>query len=255
MSKKCTKCAIEKLMDQFSNDKSKSDKKSNVCKECAKKNRKNVRLRGRNKASQFSVISGYNFNECMCKEIIEEIFPGHVFSKIRLPEFKNPETGSPLELDLYNIDLKLAIEYQGEQHYIKSKLFHKKEGAFEKQKVRDLVKENYCQINKIMLIEIPNLQYYDEIKEYIGKCCECVEKKKCKKPNNEIKTYNRKVKKLSVYISRKFPIPDGKLNNREIVFYRENLREMTKKAHEKLDKLNAISSDILDEKADSWVNI
>ena len=111
----------------------------------------------------------YNKKETDCKEILEDLFPGYIFNKVRLPSFKNPETGRSLELDLYNSDLKIALEYNGPQHYMQFAKYHRKEGDFEKQVVRDIFKEEYCRINNIVLIEVPNLSKYSDIKEYIIK--------------------------------------------------------------------------------------
>ena len=111
----------------------------------------------------------YNGKETACKEILEGLFPGYIFNKVRLPSFKNPETGRSLELDLYNSDLKIALEYNGPQHYMQFAKYHRKEGDFEKQVVRDIFKEEYCRINNIVLIEVPNLFKYSDIEEYIIK--------------------------------------------------------------------------------------
>lgn len=107
-----------------------------------------------------------NLKEQKAKEILEKLLPGYIFTKVRI--FKNPETGRKLEFDLYNDKLKLAVEYQGSQHYIEDSYFNKIGGdfAFEKQKARDLIKENLCRINDIDLIEIPNLKN-NEIEEYL----------------------------------------------------------------------------------------
>lgn len=62
---------------------------------------------------------------------------------------------SGLELDGYNEELKLAFEYNGEQHYKKSVWFHKTQEDFEQQKERDLFKQHWCNENGIYLIVIP----------------------------------------------------------------------------------------------------
>jgi hypothetical protein len=82
-----------------------------------------------------------NQKELACKQILENLFPGHEFIKIRHPHFKNPETNRSLELDLYCAELKLACEYNGPQHYKFMEFYHKIEDNFEKQKTRDLIKE------------------------------------------------------------------------------------------------------------------
>jgi hypothetical protein len=110
-----------------------------------------------------------NQKEQHCQKVLEELFPGYEFVKIRHPKIKNPETNRPLELDLYNAELQIAIEYNGPQHYYWIDFYHKTKEDFEKQKIRDVIKESYCDILSIQLIDVPNLQKYDEIKEYIIK--------------------------------------------------------------------------------------
>jgi hypothetical protein len=115
-----------------------------------------------------------NQKESMCKQILESLFPEHKFEKVRLTEFKNPETNRSLELDLYNSDLHLALEYNGPQHYYEMPFYHRNDDAFEKQKTRDAIKEDYCRIYGITLIEVPNLQKFEDIKNYIVKTLDCM---------------------------------------------------------------------------------
>lgn len=79
------------------------------------------------------------------------------FVKTKLKVLKN------LELDGYNKDLKLAIEYNGEQHYNYNPFFHRN-GIVDliKQKQRDSLKEKLCNENDIFLIVLP---YYIKDKE------------------------------------------------------------------------------------------
>lgn len=62
--------------------------------------------------------------------------------------------------DFYIKEKKLAIEYNGEQHYIEENSFNKKNG-FQKQVERDNKKRDYCKNNNISLLEIP---YWDKDK-------------------------------------------------------------------------------------------
>jgi hypothetical protein len=50
------------------------------------------------------------------------------------------------------------LEYQGKQHYEPSK-FYGGDESFEKLKIRDKIKKNFCSINKIKLLEIPYWEY------------------------------------------------------------------------------------------------
>jgi hypothetical protein len=49
--------------------------------------------------------------------IILEILTGRQFMSVRPYWLKNPETGRNLELDCYNEEYRLALEYNGVQHY------------------------------------------------------------------------------------------------------------------------------------------
>jgi len=92
--------------------------------------------------------------EMKCKLYLEKIFD-KPFEKIRPDMLKNSVTGKNLELDLYNDELKLAIEYNGEQHYKFCPRIHKNYEHFQTQKYRDEMKKMLCQTNGITLIEVP----------------------------------------------------------------------------------------------------
>ena len=105
--------------------------------------------------------------EIECKRVAEKIF-NRPFKKIRPDFLKSELTGKNLELDVYNEDLKLAIEYNGQQHYQYSKFFHKNgEIDFQKQLQRDKFKEQKCKEHGIRLISVPYLVKQDEIEGYI----------------------------------------------------------------------------------------
>ena len=79
------------------------------------------------------------------------------FPKSRPDFMVNPVTGSKynLELDCYNPELRLAVEYNGAQHYVYNTFFHKNKEAFYNQKYRDELKRLRCKELGITLIEIP----------------------------------------------------------------------------------------------------
>jgi hypothetical protein len=94
--------------------------------------------------------------EKYCNEIIEELFPDYKFDKVRPKWLKNPKTNRSLELDLYNCELKIAIEYNGRQHYEYVKRFHHNEEEFADQLKRDLIKRQVCEARNINLICVPH---------------------------------------------------------------------------------------------------
>lgn len=108
------------------------------------------------------VCSIYN-NELYTKQIIEYI-TGKDFKKIRPNWLKNKE-GNNLEIDLYNEELNLAIEYNGIQHYKFISYFHKTQENFEKRKNDDIIKEQIIKEKGINYIIISYKT--DNIYEYI----------------------------------------------------------------------------------------
>lgn len=90
-------------------------------------------------------ICNINLNENRCKFILETIF-NKLFDKTR----KIIDNG--LELDMYNEELKLALEYNGIQHYQEHKKHFHKNGGFIEQLQRDEYKIKFCKENNINLI-------------------------------------------------------------------------------------------------------
>jgi len=92
--------------------------------------------------------------ELQCKAFLEFYFQKK-FTKIRPNFLKNPVTGQNLELDLYNEDLKLAIEFNGAQHFEFNTWMHQNRDRFQNQLYRDLIKQDLCKKNGICLIIVP----------------------------------------------------------------------------------------------------
>jgi len=104
--------------------------------------------------------------EAHSRKVATDIF-GKSFEKIRPDMLKNNVTGQNLELDLYNDELKLGIEYSGAQHYKFIPFFHKNYETFMNQKYRDEIKRMLCEKNGIKLIEIPYTVKLEDIENYI----------------------------------------------------------------------------------------
>lgn len=92
--------------------------------------------------------------ELACRRHLEERF-NRPFPKQRPTFLRNPVTKVDLELDCYNAQLALAVEYQGKQHYHYVPHFHSSRDAFLNQKYRDQIKRDLCLKNNIVLIEVP----------------------------------------------------------------------------------------------------
>jgi hypothetical protein len=104
--------------------------------------------------------------ELRSKFILEDIFK-KPFYKIRPDFLRNDVTGCNLEIDLYNDDLKLAVEVQGDQHYKFIPFFHRNKDAFLNQRYRDMMKKEKCKQRGITLIEIPYSVGEKKLKSYI----------------------------------------------------------------------------------------
>lgn len=106
--------------------------------------------------------------ELECLAAAERIY-GVKFHRSVWPKWlKNPETGRGLELDVYNEDLKIAIEYHGRQHYQYVKRFHKNGiQDLESQKRRDHHKLDLCDNNNVYLITVPYNVPIEQIEDFL----------------------------------------------------------------------------------------
>ena len=76
-------------------------------------------------------IKGCTLGEFICRITLETIFD-EKFPNKRYRFLINPETGKALELDGYNEYLKLAFEFQGDQHVNFPNRYHKTKADLEK---------------------------------------------------------------------------------------------------------------------------
>ena len=118
------------------------------------------------KATKASKLSK---GERECKRVVERIFK-RSFTKVRPNFLINPKTNRNLELDLYNAELRIAIEYNGIQHYKFTNRFHKTYGDFRRQQERDALKQQLSKENDIFLIVVVyNCNVDESIEENITK--------------------------------------------------------------------------------------
>ena len=97
-----------------------------------------------------------------------EELTGHEFQFNVRPHFmRNPATGRNLELDCYNEVLQVAVEYNGEQHYIFPHHFHRDQQEYEALLARDALKMQRCEQLHIHLIVVPYTLRGQQIKEYV----------------------------------------------------------------------------------------
>lgn len=104
--------------------------------------------------------------ERMCCYTMASIY-GVPFSSVRPDWLENPETGEKLELDCYNDELKIAVEYNGEQHYKWPNFTNQTYQQFINQVRRDEYKMDECDRNGVYLIVVPFNVPYENIPAYI----------------------------------------------------------------------------------------
>lgn len=110
---------------------------------------------------------GTSRGETSCKEFIEFYFQ-KPFAKTRPDFLKNPVTGENLELDMYNEDIRLAVEYNGSQHYHYNPFMHgNSKDKFRNQQYRDILKKDMCEKHNVLLITVPYTVSEDEIGPYL----------------------------------------------------------------------------------------
>lgn len=111
---------------------------------------------------------GESKGEIECRRVLEYLFK-KPFPKARPDFLRNPVTGGNfnLELDCYNAELGIAVEYNGEQHYRYIPYFHRNKESFYNQKYRDDMKRRLCKDAGVFLIEVPYTVKIEEIKGYI----------------------------------------------------------------------------------------
>ena len=113
-------------------------------------------------------FKGDSKGEVECRRVLENIFR-RPFNKARPDFLNNPVTGGHfnLELDCYNENLGIAVEYQGVQHSKFVPFFHKNHEAFLNQKYRDDMKRRICKEHNIILIEVPHTVKIENIEQFL----------------------------------------------------------------------------------------
>ena len=106
--------------------------------------------------------------ELLTKYHLEDLFQ-QPFWKIRPQFLKNELTGKNMEIDLFNKDLRLAVEVQGVQHYKFTPRYHLTEAHFYEQVDRDRRKANNCRNSGINLIEVPYHIKEKDVRQFLVK--------------------------------------------------------------------------------------
>lgn len=105
--------------------------------------------------------------EKIARKCLQDIY-GLPFKNVRLNDIKNPNTNKNLEIDCYNPDLKIGLEYHGQNHYKFIPFFHKTREEFEDSQKRDFWKSQMCNKLGIVLIIVPYNCKHEKICSYIS---------------------------------------------------------------------------------------
>lgn len=106
--------------------------------------------------------------EQACKKAAEKIY-GHEFKYCVKPEWlRSHETGCLLTLDLYCEELRIAVQYNGPQHYKFIPFFHRNDPEeFEAYKRRDNHRLELCAENGVHVITVPYTVDIEDTEKYI----------------------------------------------------------------------------------------
>lgn len=104
--------------------------------------------------------------EQICRDTMQKIY-GVPFINTRPFWLRNPTSGRCLELDCYNEKLKLAVEYQGQQHMKWCDFTKQSYNDFRNQVYRDRIKVKLCKKQGVYLIVVPYNVPFNLIPTYI----------------------------------------------------------------------------------------
>ena len=104
-------------------------------------------------------------NEKRCRAILEKIYNCD-FPTVRPSWLKNPATKRNLEIDCYNHDLRIGLEYSPDSSHTTVGSFHKTKESLIYQIRKDQWKANQCKKLGITLITVPSWATSD-LKGYI----------------------------------------------------------------------------------------
>lgn len=96
---------------------------------------------------------------------IKELLENNTIKFIQEKRFSNCvfENGMAARFDFYLPDFNCIIEYDGIQHFVQGEGAYDNKEKYEQTKKYDLIKNEYCWGNNIILIRIPYI-HYDKIK-------------------------------------------------------------------------------------------
>jgi hypothetical protein len=104
--------------------------------------------------------------EKICRQVLESIY-GKKFPRVRPDFLRNPDTNRNLELDCFNQELKIAVEYNGISHYRHPNHLNMTEEEFLYGVKKDQMKVEMCDKNGVYLLTIPYTIKHHQIRDYI----------------------------------------------------------------------------------------
>ncbi len=117
-------------------------------------------------ASEHIKVGKRSKGETECLSVLNDLF-NKPFYTVRPPFLKSTETGKNLELDCFNPELKLAVEYSGRQHFEWPSFPNFTKEQFLSQIRRDRFKRMKCDEYGVYLITVPYTVKLEDIYEYI----------------------------------------------------------------------------------------
>lgn len=115
------------------------------------------------KITRFKKVSK---GQLICRQYLEKTFK-RPFPEVRPKFLKNEVTGHLLEIDCYNEELNLGVEYDGGQHDKFNPRFHRNHQDFQLQKYRDREKDRLCKEYQFNLIRVPHTIPHESIENYL----------------------------------------------------------------------------------------
>jgi hypothetical protein len=131
------------------------------------KDNNDIKILKFNQTQNKKIVPKESKGESICRNYLQSRFK-RPFNKARPSYMFNSVTGENLELDCFNEDMRLAVEYNGKQHYEYNKFMHRNSrDTFYNQVYRDRIKRDICKKLGIKLIEVPYTVPNDKIPDFL----------------------------------------------------------------------------------------